>query len=390
MIKKSLLLVVCALFLSGCTVKLPGSVPLPTPKNTDSPNTFTQKKQPGSFWKSNDGGKTFEVKSRVDEKRSITSADVLSLSFHPNDPKIVYAGTVDNGIFKTVDSGETWQPIVFPPKKIYSFILDKNDPDKTMFASGVINGFAKIFRTEDGGTEWKAVYSEPEVKTVITVLAQNPHNNKILFAGTSTGTVIKSADGGDTWKNIGKLLDGPITDMAFDSWNAPSLYVLSFNKQLYYSADDGATFTDWGTDGRQSTSSGRKTPYRNNPVDGSTTTVQPDTSAPGTLLSLVADPSISGRVYVSKIGGLFRSNDFGKTWEEINIIESTKKLPIRAVAINPHDSKEIIFAAGSAFYKSVNEGDTWAVVDLFIDRGVSVLGYDRADPSTIYMALRKL
>lgn len=391
MIKKTFVVVASALLLSGCTIKLPGSVSVPTPQNNTPPTTFTQKIQPGSLFKSNDSGKTFSVKSRVDDKHSITSADVLSLAFHPNDSKIVYAGTVDNGIFKTVDSGETWQPIVFPPKKIYSFILDKNDPDKKMFASGVLNGLGKIFRTDDGGENWKVVYTEPGAKVVITVLAQNPRELNVLFAGTSTGTVVKSTDGGDTWKNIGESLNGPITDMAFDAVNASSLYVLSFNKQLYYSADSGATFVDWDKETKSQGSNNRTLSARTDPPKNQDLqqNANADNGAPGVLIALVSDPSISGRVYVSKIGGLFRSNDFGKTWEEINIIESTAKLPIRAVAINPHNSNEIIFAAGVAFYKSLDDGGTWAVSDLFINRGVSVLGYDRDDPSAIYMALRK-
>lgn len=365
MINKFFVLIGLTMLLSGCTVPVPASVvPVTDPGTT---NAFNRKVQAGSLWKSTDGGQTFAVKSRVDDKQSITKADVLALSLHPTDHNTLYAGTVDNGIFKTTDGGESWQPIVFPPKKIYSFLLDRNDPDKRMLASGMLNNFGKIFRTDDGGENWRAVYTEPVTGVVITTLAQHSRDMNVLFAGTSAGTVVKSTDGGETWKNIGGTLDGPITEIAFDAVKPLSLYALSFNSKLYASADGGLTWAD--------------------PESGHSTQLSRVT--PGPLLSLVADPSVSGRVYGSKNGGLYRSNNFGQDWEKINIIESAEKLPIRALAINPRDASEIVFAAGSAFYKSKNGGETWAVVDLFVDRGVSVLAYDLTDPLALYMALRK-
>lgn len=366
MLKKIIVLVGGAVLLSGCTITVPGTTPI---VDTGAPNAFNQKVQAGSMWKSTDGGQTFSVKSRVDEKQSITKADVLALSFHPTDHATLYFGTVDNGIFKTVDSGETWQQIVFPPKKIYSFILDKNDPDKRMFASGMLNNVGKIFRTDDGGENWRAVYTEPVAEVVITLLAQHPRDINVLFAGTSAGTVVKSTDGGETWKNVGNSLSGPITEIVFDATKPLSLYALSFNSKVYYSDDGGVVWTE---------------PKSDRTDQGSSEAV-----TPGPLLALVADPSISGRVYGSKSGGLYRSNNFAKDWEKINIIESAEKSPVRAIAINPHDSNEIVFVAGKAFYKSKNGGETWSVVDLYIDRSASVLMYDPNNPLALYLALRK-
>lgn len=366
MIKKSLVVAGLAMFLSGCTVTLPFGTPLPAGQN-DPTDTFGKKIQAGSIWKSMDGGQVFEVKSRVDEKQSITKADILALAFHPADHRTIYIGTVDNGIFKTADGGEYWSQIVFPPKKIYSFILDKNRPDERMFASGSLNGLGKIFRTDDGGETWQAVYTEPGDKVVITILAQHPRDMNVLFAGTSAGTVVKSTDSGETWKNIGGTLDGPITDIVFDAVQPLSLSALSFSKNVYYSADGGLTWSD------RRSAAGAET----------------GGNMPDALLSITADPNVSGRIYGSKNGGLYRSNDFGKRWEKINIIESAETFPVRALAINPRDSEEMVFAAGAAFYKSKNGGSTWSVVDLYINRGVSVLAYDPEDPQEIYMTLRK-
>lgn len=382
MVQKMVVVVGLAVVLSGCSL-LPASVPAPvTPSGpTDA---LGQKVRSGSLWKSTDGGQTFQVKSKVDDTQSITKADILAISFHPRDSKIMYAGTIENGIFKTTDGGESWASIAFPPKKIYSFILDKGNPDMRMFASGLLGNLGKIFRTDDGGTTWRVVYTEPGENVIITILAQHPRDTNVLFAGTSAGTVVKSTDSGETWKNIGEALDGPITDIVFDAAKPLALYALSFNTKMYYSADGGATFIDWEKV-KQEDQTKRKNPLTPEEQEKEKARVMP-----GALLSLTPDPLVSGRVYVSKNGGLYRSNDFGKNWDKINIIESAETFPIRAMAVNPHDANEISFVAGHAFYKSKNGGSTWAVVDLFVDRSVSVLAYDPSDPLSIYMGLRKL
>jgi photosystem II stability/assembly factor-like uncharacterized protein len=368
MVKKYLLVAVCAVMLSGCTVKLPVGNPAPT-GSVDPSDAFGKTVQPGSIWKSIDGGKLFEVKSRIDDTQSIAKADVLALSFHPTDHETLYIGTVDNGIFKTTDGAETWQPIAFPPKKIYSFILDKNLPDERMFASGNIGDVGKVFRTDDGGETWRAVYTEPSSGVVITILAQHPRDMSVIFAGTSTGTVVKSTDGGETWKNVGRAVDGPITDIVFDAAKQYFLYAFSFGGKVYFSEDGGLTWQNVATDP---------------PKDSGLLKI------PDGLLSITVDPSISGRVYGTTTGGLYRSDNFGVGWKKLNIIESAEKLPIRSVAVNPTNASEIVFTAGSVFYKSINGGETWSVVDVYIDRSVSVLAYDPSETQTIYMMLRKI
>ncbi|MEK7181750.1 MAG: hypothetical protein AAB708_01340, partial [Patescibacteria group bacterium] len=109
MFKKMILVVGVATLLSGCSVK----VPINTLSATG-----------GSLWKSEDGGDTFKPKVKVDEKRTIASADVLSLAIHPTNSDILYIGTMAGGLFRTRDAGEVWEPIVFPPTKNYGLAID--------------------------------------------------------------------------------------------------------------------------------------------------------------------------------------------------------------------------------------------------------------------------
>lgn len=371
-------LLLSLLVLSGCSLNPPklGST---SSSQDGSRNPFQASTRPGALWRSIDGGQTFEPKITVDEKRRITSANILDISFLLRDPNgnptpsrapSIFVGTVDNGIFKSDDGAETWQPRDFPPKKVYRFLADAVNPER-LYATGVVNGFGKVFRTTDGGTTWQDVYTEPGAGTVLLSLVQSRRHPDTLFVGTSAGTVIRTLDGGSTWKNVGSGLDGPITEIAFDAVLPDRLYALAHEKKVYRSDDGGLTWFDPLT------------------VAKSAVPTSPTKKTPTGMLVLVADPSRSNVVYLGTKAGLFRSTTGGADWDKVNIIESAEKFPLRALAVNPRNSDEIVFVAGHTFYKSVNNGDTWSVVPLDVDREVSALAYDPFDSRILYLGLRK-
>lgn len=339
-----------ACVLSGCSP----SVPLPGATG-------------GSIWKSFDGGQTFVPKVTVDEKRRIASADVLAFVIDPDSPETIYIGTMSNGLFKTTDGAEHWEPLEFPPLKNYGLALDRNDRDR-IYASGVYNDIAKIYRSDDAGKNWKEIYTEPGAGTVITALGSSPDIPGTLYAGTSAGVIIKSTNGGDTWDNIGSA-SGAVTRVLFEKGMSEKVLLLVFNGGMRVSADGGKTWADHT--GTTLSSFG-------------TDQVRPDG-----ITTVVTDPKTPGTLYAGAKNGLFRSRDSGQSWQALDIIESSKKFPVRAVAVNPANSGEIVYASGSAFYKTTDGGVKWATTELAIDRSVNILEYDPSRPEALYFTLRK-
>jgi photosystem II stability/assembly factor-like uncharacterized protein len=388
----------CALILSGCSIA--PKVAKPVPEGPDVPGGLSATVEKGSIWKSDNGGEVFFSQSKVDETTRIEKADILSIAYHPQKPASVFVGTVENGIFKTENGGDTWQQIVFPPKKIYSFIPDKNDPDKRMFASGVLGDQGKMFRTDDGGANWKDIYSEPGQGTFVSALSQHFSDRNVIFAGTSTGTVVKSVDGGNTWKNIGNKIDGSVSDIAFDSKKKLVTYLLAAGRKLYYSPDGGARWLDWEEEKKNEVKAIQEAASKLS-AKGDTKGAEKkrqqakdlsernqENKMPSGIISVASDPTVSGVVYVGTSTGLFRSADYGKYWYELNIIESAKKFPIRSIAVNPKNPKEVVFVAGKAFYKSINGGETWAITSLSVDRDAAFVAYDPFDPKYLLIGLR--
>lgn len=366
MIKKILILTGCALMLSGCTIKLPFAAPGITSSG-------------GSVWKSSDSGETFAPKIVVTvdgAEQKITSADVLNFVFSPSDQQVIYMGTLGSGLFKTIDGAEHWEKLVFPPTKIYGLTIDRSNAN-LVYASGVIGDVGKIYRSGDGGKEWKEIYTEPGKGTVITALGANPDVPSTLYAGTSAGVIIKSIDGGETWKNV-FVAKGPITDLVFHPGLPGTVTFLIFGKGTIMTSDGGGAWNDYA---------GLSTNAPNR--SGNTGALDLTTLQPSGVMTLVADPSRPGLLYAGANNGLFKSDNYGQSWQALPIIESSRKFPIRSVAINPKNSAEVIYVSGGAFYKSVDRGMTWSTTQLKIDRGVSVIEYAPNASEIIYFGLRK-
>lgn len=106
---------------------------------------------------------------------------------HKSEPGVWYAGTSPQGIFRSEDGGDTWEP--------FSRIND--DPD-----------FLAILGDEQGGTP-----DGPKMHSILV----DPRNPKHLYFGMSSGGVHESRDGGRSWR---LLIDGMEVVEGMDATNA--------------------------------------------------------------------------------------------------------------------------------------------------------------------------
>lgn len=355
-----------------------------------------------SIVRSTDGGDSFETYFTIASNSKTGVADVLSIVFHPLVRDRVIVTTYLDGIFLNEKRVNNWTKIDFPPKKIYSFILDKSTPDNRIFASGVVEENGRLFRTDTGGNQWRAVYAEPGLNSLVSALTQHPKSPKIILAGTSMGTIVKSTDSGNTWRNVGQKIDGRISNFSFDSTKPSFTYMLSYQNKIYFSTDEGSTWKNWEDEKAKEVAAlnaeASKLSTEKN-YDGADN-LRKQASAlqsrnnenrqPSGVINIVTDPAKTGIIYAGATSGLFRSKDYGKYWTKLNIIESAERFPIRSIAINPKNSDEIVFVAGKSFYKSVNNGDTWAVVPVNNKRDASFVAYDPFDPKIIFIGMSNI
>jgi photosystem II stability/assembly factor-like uncharacterized protein len=319
---------------------------------------------PGNFLKSTDGGKIWESKVSAGQNSTIAQVNVLSMAIDRNNTQVIFLGTKEDGIFMTKNGGELWEKVNFPSIKTYGLAIDPLN-SQIIYASGVWGGRGKIYRSEDGGSNWKEIYTEPSDGTIIVSLEISPTGSGVVYAGTSEGAVFKTTNGGDTWVNATKA-SGAVTDIVFDPINSDIVYFLVLEQGIIRTKDSGASFVDL-----------EKNIQGNKFFGGSQ------------IFSMIVDPYQSGTLYAGFNNGILKSTDFGDNWNSVNILESSKEFPVKAMAINPQNSREFIYSAAQAVYKSIDSGAQWATTQLEAGKSVDIIKYDPMNPGTIFLGLRK-
>jgi len=66
---------------------------------------------------------------------------------------------------------------------------------KTIYVSGFYADHGRVLKTTDAGASWNQVYNEESATNPVRAIALNPANPNQVIIGTTSGTVVKSADG---------------------------------------------------------------------------------------------------------------------------------------------------------------------------------------------------
>ncbi|MEO7313245.1 MAG: hypothetical protein ABIX01_22860 [Chitinophagaceae bacterium] len=182
---------------------------------------------------------------------------VDKIVFHPTNANIIYAGTNNGGLWRTLDGGSTWASMnfYFPIQSASGIAVNPSNPDNIFVLTGDGNGggaigqnSAGIWVTNDGGGNWfkTSFNSNPQSKIFNGYkLVMMPTLNYILFAATGNG-LYRSTNSGSTWTLVisGQgLTDGtsPVYDVEFDPAQPGRVYASDFNR-FYVSENYGASF----------------------------------------------------------------------------------------------------------------------------------------------------
>jgi photosystem II stability/assembly factor-like uncharacterized protein len=179
----------------------------------------------GGVFKSDNNGTTF---TPVFETYS--SASIGDIAIHPTNPDIVYVGTGEannrqtstfgDGIYKTTDGGKTFTNIgLKDTQTIARIVIDPKKSDTVYVASpGHLfgpNPDRGIFKTTDGGKTWNKIKFVDD-DTGFTDIAIDPANTNTLYAssyqrrrsgccfnGGGPGSAVwKTVDAGKTWTKL--------------------------------------------------------------------------------------------------------------------------------------------------------------------------------------------
>jgi len=159
----------------------------------DDPLTYYVGAATGGIWKSVDGGIAWKP---IFDDKPVHAIGALAIA--PSDSEIIYAGTgesfirsnvsLGNGMWKSMDGGDTWEQIGLEKTGRISRIIVHPDNPNIVYVAAVGHAYAPqkergIFMTEDGGKTWQHTLFVDK-NTGASDVVMDPHNPRILFAGT--------------------------------------------------------------------------------------------------------------------------------------------------------------------------------------------------------------
>jgi photosystem II stability/assembly factor-like uncharacterized protein len=118
----------------------------------------------------------------------LRSRHVSALAVHPSTPSTVYAGTFDDGVWKTTDDGMNWTASSngLGVSEVTALAMARSKPE-VLYAGTRRSG---IFRSKDAGASW-APFSRGLGSLRITRLEVDRRNPEMVYAGTWDGGVFR-------------------------------------------------------------------------------------------------------------------------------------------------------------------------------------------------------
>ncbi len=169
---------------------------------------------------------------------ALDPADAIAI-----DPVItttVYVAIKDWGIYKSLDSGNTWMATAFP--KHYSVhTLAVNPFTTTTLYAGTNGG---LYRSMDNGDSWVPI-SHMEIPAYYNIhcIAIHPFTPTLLYIGTDGG-VYKSTNNGDNWIGVNKgLPDFSVRALAIDPTETGTVYA-GVDGFVYKTVDGGENWVE--------------------------------------------------------------------------------------------------------------------------------------------------
>jgi photosystem II stability/assembly factor-like uncharacterized protein len=277
---------------------------------------------------------------------------IPGVAIHPDNPEVVFAGT-QSGPYRSTDRGNHWERMDYPNngEPVWSFLFRPGDP--SVMYLGTAPG--EIYRSVNSGDSWQklnASMGSNEVTmafpTRVIALTADPSHPDEMYAAIEVAGVIRSSDGGDTWDEITHDL-------------APSEDTLDLHGVQCTAASPHTVFITT----RQGPFIGPDRGSEWVPVEfgqfSEITYTRDLRVAPHDPTTLYVSIGAAAR---SEQGALYRSRDLFKTFERVDR-GITCHSTMMAAGVDPRSPSHIFCAARDGeVFGTLDDGQTWTTYQL--------------------------
>ena len=299
--------------------------------------------------------------------RAVTATGVTSQPF------VYYAGYTGGGVWKTENAGHSWRNISDGSTgagmngSIGAIAVAESDPNVVYVGTGehAVRGQSSsygngMFKSTDAGKTFVRIGLESSMQ--IAQVRVHPFNPDVVYVavqgdrwkGTSDRGIYRSTDGGKNWVLVlkGANLTSGASDLSMDPTNPRILYAAFWDHQrLPWLVRSGGTGSGlWKS------------------TDGGDSWVRLTEGLPKLMgkIGVAVSPANPERVFAiveADKGGLFRSDDAGKTWRllsEDRLIQ-TRSWYYMNVTADPQNA-DVVYVMNAPVMKSIDGGARFSVL----------------------------
>lgn len=346
----------------------------PTKGTTDAlPETVTADKV--SPQKADDEGRTrlpMEVRKSVSFREigpAISGGRVTAVAGVRGNSDIYYVGAAVGGVFRTNDGGMTWKAL-FQHESVASIgalAVDPTNPNIVWAGTGEANvrndvSFGNgVYKSTDGGAHWKRMGLQGTFQ-ISRIVIDPLHSNTVIvgamgspWADNDERGVYRTTDGGATWQKA--LYIGPsvgIADLAMDTRNPQVLFAAAYRfRRTPWSYSDG------GPEDAIYKSADQGETWKRLSGHG-----LPE--KPVGRIGLAIAPSSLNVVYAvmgSNEGVLWRSDDAGDHW---SLVSKDQEVDVRPfyfshIAVDPRNPDHVL-ALSNNLMESKDGGQNFSII----------------------------